>query len=62
MYKKVMIMTKYIQRVDGSPKQCMWNNYSYTYSWTYSRWQMSQCENNLLKYDDNMDYQWHVCL
>jgi len=21
-------MTKYIQRVDGSPKQYMWNNYS----------------------------------
>jgi len=24
-----MVMTKYIQRVDGSPKQYMWNNYSY---------------------------------
>ena len=31
-------MTKYIQRVDGLPKQYMWNNYSYTYSRTYSRW------------------------
>jgi len=23
-----MVMTTYIQRVDGSPKQYMWNNYS----------------------------------